>query len=189
MFTWRVLSGKSVFPHRTIIIPLSFLTYNKDELYHKLYHFMCHYHYSFCFYFFFLYNVLLFFSVLSPFFFFRNFSPFTLLQFIALDWLLDRVNTQYSLLSFTWGWLSLNYKFIWNFDTPPAVPHAVNNCGCLTQSLHSCSASHSQQLWLWISLFSFFCQGYGEKSSEKGSKNVAKGFETQATSLWWTHRQ
>ena len=46
-------------------------------------------------------------------FFFRNFSPVTLLQFIALDWLLNRVNTQYSLLSFTWGWLSLNYKFIW----------------------------------------------------------------------------
>ena len=115
-----------MFPHRTTIIlllliiffflELLLITYHINEWYHKLYHFIRHYRYSFCFHFF-LMHVLLFFSVLSLFFIFWNFSTVTLLQFIVLDWLLNRVNTQYSLLSFTWGWLSLNYKFIWNFES------------------------------------------------------------------------
>ena len=94
-------------------------TYTKQTLYHKLWTsyttnciVLCVTIITLFAFIFFLIHVLLFFSVLSI-FFFRNFSPVTLLQFIALDWLLNRVNTQYSLLSFTWGWLSLNYKFIW----------------------------------------------------------------------------
>ena len=82
-----------------------------NELYHKWYYFMRRYHYSFCFHFFSYTRFAFLFSLVN--FFFRNFSPVTLHQFIALDWLLNRFNTQYSLLSFTWGWLSLNYKFIW----------------------------------------------------------------------------
>ena len=36
LFMWRVLSSKSVFPYRIIIIPLSFITRHVNKLYHKL---------------------------------------------------------------------------------------------------------------------------------------------------------
>ena len=32
--------------------------------------------------------------------------------------------------------------------------------------------SHSQQLWLWVSLFSFFCQGHVGKGSQTGNERV-----------------
>ena len=119
LFMWQVLSSKSVFPYRITIIFLPFITRHVNKLYHKLWTsyttnciILCVIIITLFAFIFFLIHVLLFFSVLSIFFFW-NFSPVTLLQFIALDWLLNRVNSQYSLLSFTWGWLSLNYKFIW----------------------------------------------------------------------------
>ena len=119
LFMWWVLSDKNVFPCRITIISLPFITRHINKLYHKLWTnyttngiILCVTIITLFAFIFFLIHVLLFFSVLS-FFFFRNFSPVTLLQFIALDWLLNRLNTQYSLLGFTWGWLSLNYKFIW----------------------------------------------------------------------------
>ena len=47
-----------------------------------------------------------------------------------------------------------------------------NNCGCviaLTQ-LTIVAVSSSEQLWLWASLFSFYCQDHVVKGSEKTKK-------------------
>ena len=44
-----------------------------------------------------------------------------------------------------------------------------NNCGCVNALKQSTivAVSHSQQMWLWVSFFSFFSQDHVEKGREK----------------------
>ena len=75
LFMWRVLSSKSVFLCRIIIIPLPFITHHINKLYHKLWTsytinciILCVTIITLFAFIFFLIHVLLFFSVLSIFF-------------------------------------------------------------------------------------------------------------------------